>query len=220
MSEMKAFPSARLVTPLVVSALMAIACIAATGWALPPVQDEAATGLVHRLFGNQFVILIGIVGLWALFFGALQYWGIKSARHGVLARLAGQAGQPLGVVASSDPALSASLFAERWDHLAAIRLAPLSYATWVLPLLGFIGTVIGISGAIGDLGSVFADADREQALASVLKALQFAFDTTFVGLVLVIPVMALATAVSIRSDAARDAALAETFGQETGAGEV
>lgn len=201
-------PSARLILPLVLSGLAATAILAAGGWSMPETGEGAAFDLGQRLFGNPFVMLIGLVGLWALVFGLLQLWAFQGAGAGLMRRLAGHLGPVPAVQDTADASLAAGLFAERWDHLAAIRMAPLSYATWVLPLLGFIGTVIGISDAIGDLGNVFADSDREEALASVLAALRFAFDTTFAGLVLVIPVMALATAVGLRSDAARDAALA------------
>ena len=69
----------------------------------------------------------------------------------------------------------------------------------------FIGTVIGISGAIGGLGGVFAEAGREEALAGVLADLRYAFDTTFVGLATVIPAMAVATLYRTRSDGVRHA---------------
>ena len=117
----------------------------------------------------------------------------------------------------ADPTLAAGLFAERWDHLVARRMAPMSYAVWVLPLLGFIGTVIGISDAIGGLGTVFADGDRQEALESVLGALRFAFDTTFAGLVLVIPVMALSTWIDLVGDRARDRAIGARFGAPSAA---
>jgi len=206
------FRSARVMAPLVLSGLVAVGAIAACGWALGNIDADATVGMVQRLFGNGFVVLIGVVGMWALVFGVLQLWGFHSGPSGLMARLAGQCGPAPSVVVAQEASVSAGLFSERWDHLASIRLAPLSYAIWVLPLLGFIGTVIGISDAIGDLGDVFADSARDEALASVLGALQFAFDTTFAGLVLVIPVMALSTAVSLKSDAARDAALASNFG--------
>nr|WP_281349770.1 MotA/TolQ/ExbB proton channel family protein [Marichromatium bheemlicum] len=89
--------------------------------------------------------------------------------------------------------LRAGVSADRLDTHQRLRAAPLSYAIWVLPLMGFIGTVVGISGAIGGLGSVFGEAGREQALGEVLGHLRYAFDTTFVGLAAVIPIMALAT---------------------------
>lgn len=210
MTMTRQFPAANLVVPLGLSGLLAVAAVAGGGWALPIAEEGATLGLLQRLFANTFVVLIGLVGVWGFLFGLIQLWAFQSG-SGLVARLAGHSGAAPDVMAASDATLTAALFTERWDHLAAIRMAPLSYAIWALPLLGFIGTVIGISDAIGNLGSVFADGDRQEALGSVLGALQFAFDSTFAGLVLVMPVMALATTVSLRADAARDAALADNF---------
>lgn len=83
------------------------------------------------------------------------------------------------------------------DYLLIVRaeqhrhnFAPISFTIWVLPLLGFIGTVVGITQAIGGLEqSVTPDAALAEGLGRVLGGLAFAFDTTFVGLVLVIPTM-------------------------------
>ena len=70
------------------------------------------------------------------------------------------------------------------------NFAPIGFAIWVLPMLGFIGTVLGITQAIGGLAdSVAVTAVDGGGLGGVLGGLQFAFDTTFVGLVLVIPLM-------------------------------
>lgn len=70
------------------------------------------------------------------------------------------------------------------------NFAPIGFAIWVLPMLGFIGTVLGITQAIGGLAdtTVISGADGS-GLGGVLGGLQFAFDTTLVGLVLVIPLM-------------------------------
>lgn len=58
---------------------------------------------------------------------------------------------------------------------------------WVIPILGFIGTVIGLSGAIGGFGQVLnSDASvssLKTSLAPVTANLGVAFDTTFVALV-------------------------------------
>lgn len=58
---------------------------------------------------------------------------------------------------------------------------------WVIPILGFIGTVIGLSGAIGGFGQVLnSDASvssLKTSLAPVTTNLGVAFDTTFVALV-------------------------------------
>ncbi|MGH6816031.1 MAG: MotA/TolQ/ExbB proton channel family protein [Hyphomicrobiaceae bacterium] len=80
----------------------------------------------------------------------------------------------------------AVLFASR----VRARLAPVAFAAWSLPVWGFIGTVSGVTDAIQALRDM---ADRGSGLASdalpgVLRGLYEAFDTTLVGLVLVIPV--------------------------------
>lgn len=58
---------------------------------------------------------------------------------------------------------------------------------WAIPVLGFIGTVQGLSGAIGGFGSVLATTtDIEQikgSLQSVTGGLSIAFETTLQGLV-------------------------------------
>ena len=59
---------------------------------------------------------------------------------------------------------------------------------WVIPILGFIGTVIGLSGAIGGFGAVLnADAtvsSLKDSLTPVTGSLGIAFDTTYVALLL------------------------------------
>jgi biopolymer transport protein ExbB/TolQ len=81
------------------------------------------------------------------------------------------------------------MFARAQQHQQ--NFAPIGFTIWVLPLLGFIGTVVGITQAIGGLeqsvGTETAAAGAN--LGGVLGGLRFAFDTTFVGLVLVIPTM-------------------------------
>jgi hypothetical protein len=58
---------------------------------------------------------------------------------------------------------------------------------WAIPVLGFIGTVIGLGDAIGGFGAVIAAPDADigeikESLADVTSGLQTAFDTTLVGL--------------------------------------
>lgn len=58
---------------------------------------------------------------------------------------------------------------------------------WAIPVLGFIGTVIGLSQAIGGFGSVLQTtediADIKKSLQSVTGGLSTAFETTLQGLV-------------------------------------
>lgn len=202
-------PDARLLNPLVVSALTAAMAIAVAGIAVAVPENPAASSMIGRLAGNLFVRGIVFVGIWAFLYGLLQLWGVSrgTGREGLATWVSGRKAVASAVPGGADATLGAGIFLSRWDLLATRRMAPLSYAIWVLPLLGFIGTVIGISDAIGGLGNVFADADRQEALQSVLGALRFAFDTTFAGLLLVIPVMALSTWLELAEERARDTAL-------------
>lgn len=68
---------------------------------------------------------------------------------------------------------------------------------WMLPILGFIGTVAGLSGAIGGFGKVLgSDATIDSlrdGLTPVTDNLGLAFDTTFLALVLAMIIQMLAT---------------------------
>ena len=68
---------------------------------------------------------------------------------------------------------------------------------WVIPILGFIGTVTGLSGAIGGFGAVLnADAtvsSLRDSLAPVTGNLGVAFDTTFLALVFAMSIQMLTT---------------------------
>jgi biopolymer transport protein ExbB/TolQ len=58
---------------------------------------------------------------------------------------------------------------------------------WAIPVLGFIGTVLGLSSAIGDFGKVLETAQQIETLKGALQkvsgGLSVAFDTTLCGLV-------------------------------------
>ena len=210
-------PNAKLFNPLVISGFVASACVAFAGVLIPQPESPASANLVERLIDNPFVLMITFVGIWALVYGFIQLWASSTIPQGsgISGWISGQGGGHPFSLNLSDGTLTAGLFIERWQCLATRRMAPISYAIWVLPLLGFIGTVVGISDAIGDLGTVFADGDRQEALESVLGALRFAFDTTFAGLVLVIPVMALSTWLTLLDDRARDRVLSQCYGGDS-----
>lgn len=63
----------------------------------------------------------------------------------------------------------------------------LSGIVWVVPILGFIGTVIGLSGAIGGFGTVLNTdtniSSLRDGLIPVTSNLGIAFDTTYLALV-------------------------------------
>lgn len=71
---------------------------------------------------------------------------------------------------------------------------------WAIPILGFIGTVFGIGEAIGEfsnfirsVSSVELGSQMRSALGGVTSGLSIAFNTTFLALVFVIPIMVLSS---------------------------
>lgn len=73
----------------------------------------------------------------------------------------------------------------------------LQVCIWAIPILGFIGTVLGIGSSVGEFAGFIQTADgggsfslqMRTALSGVTSGLAVAFNTTFLALVLVIPVM-------------------------------
>jgi len=70
---------------------------------------------------------------------------------------------------------------------------------WAIPVLGFIGTVLGLSSAIGDFGGVLSEStdlsEIKPALQAVTGGLATAFETTFVALVAALCIQLLLTLV-------------------------
>ena len=69
------------------------------------------------------------------------------------------------------------------DGYALVRII-----IWATPMLGFLGTVIGISEALGGL-NVGVDKDFEQMMSGLRESLYVAFDTTALALTLSIFLM-------------------------------
>ncbi|MBU0552739.1 MotA/TolQ/ExbB proton channel family protein [Myxococcota bacterium] len=64
----------------------------------------------------------------------------------------------------------------------------LSACMWLLPLTGFLGTVVGMAAAIGSFDMVISSTAADlKALAPSVVGLATAFDTTLLALVLVVP---------------------------------
>lgn len=74
-----------------------------------------------------------------------------------------------------------------FDQGREMVFAPLRLGLWLFPVLGFLGTIIGISAAIEKLPSAMNK--QGDALKDVVGELHFAFDTTFFGLVAAIALM-------------------------------
>ncbi len=88
--------------------------------------------------------------------------------------------QASGSVEQSSTLLNSSL--ELFLHEIDLRYSMIRYIVWLIPSLGFIGTVIGISLALGFAGQV--DLQDPTLLAELTKRLAVAFNTTLLALVM------------------------------------
>ncbi|MGI9250253.1 MAG: MotA/TolQ/ExbB proton channel family protein [Pseudohongiellaceae bacterium] len=66
-----------------------------------------------------------------------------------------------------------------WQQFEAFYTLP-RYIGWAIPILGFIGTVLGISLATEELGELFNSSDMD--FSQVIQPLGITFDTTLVAL--------------------------------------
>lgn len=70
-------------------------------------------------------------------------------------------------------------------HEMDLRYSPLRYMLWLIPSLGFLGTVQGVGEALAKVGRQAADATNSaQMLPDATKSLAVAFDTTQVALLM------------------------------------
>jgi len=109
---------------------------------------------------------------------------------------------------TSDPQRSHEFFRHRFDldtESTASSYTVVRVFIWAMPILGFIGTVVGISLAVGDFsGFLSGDIDDlelvKRELANVSVGLSFAFNTTLLGLVTSLFAMLLTTYVQRREE--------------------
>ncbi|MEC9434742.1 MAG: MotA/TolQ/ExbB proton channel family protein [Pseudomonadota bacterium] len=175
---------------------------------LPDLGEGYLAELAGRVWDGLFLqaILTGLLGVlgYALAASAAARRMIRgrlSPPDRVTRGLAALCGLPGDAVAR--PA-GWALFA---DHGAGHLAAPVRDAAAMFPAVGFLGTVVGVSIAIGGLEGVLAGGDS----AILLAGLRTAFDTTFLGLVaaLLLGLMSLGLAATERAaQAIRDAELA------------
>ena len=111
--------------------------------------------------------------------------------------------QATGSVGESQAVLDSSV--EYFQHEIGLRYNMLKYLTWLLPTLGFIGTLIGISLALAVAGSL-PDLEDHAALESWINALTtnlgVAFYTTLVALGLSVVLVFLTSIASGREERA------------------
>lgn len=210
------FSERQIALPLLIAILITLACyLTFARFYVPGEQTE----FPHRYLSNGYCVLIMAVFWAASLYALLQALGLAIERYHLTLfgqhplsppswyalacflsgrRDSDESGFFMAIQRWYHKAQSSEDFAKLSDYLLLLRgqqhqhnFAPLNFVVWVMPLLGFIGTVIGITQAIGGLEEVVAAsaAPSSGGLENVLAGLSFAFDTTFIGLILVIPTM-------------------------------
>ena len=111
-------------------------------------------------------------------------------------RMSGEKGEALGV-------MNASL--ELYMHEIDLRYSILRYLTWLIPSLGFIGTVMGIMFALQYAG-VPANAEADDFLYQVTSRLGVAFTTTLLALIMSAVLVLIQSMVQAKEERALNAA--------------
>lgn len=122
--------------------------------------------------------------------------------HSLIRRVVAQY-RATGSVGDAQTVLDSSV--EYFQHELGLRYSILRYLTWLLPTLGFIGTLIGISLALGSAGRLpdLNDPDSlEVWINGLTSALGVAFYTTLVALVHSAILMFLTSVASTREERA------------------
>lgn len=171
-----------------------LVCLLATGLVVALGRDlaasasgvQSASGIAGRIAADPFRLALVGATFAALLYVFFQLAGLRADGQAltgtdratrprlVLRRVAGR---PAAAESESWGPAEAHVVAE-WggDAIAG----PLRLGVTAFPMIGFLGTVIGLSGAIEALPRAMND---EEALGEVLGSLHVAFDTTLLGLV-------------------------------------
>ncbi len=133
-------------------------------------------GLITRLVTNPIAIGMATIGAVLVVYAVIQAIGLLagSANGTVAAFFRRISGRPGAV----DDANSYRIALK--DYGQEMLGSPFRLGLTIFPMVGFLGTVIGLSSAIRDLP---AAVDDKAKLPPVLDSLYIAFDTTALGLV-------------------------------------
>jgi biopolymer transport protein ExbB/TolQ len=94
---------------------------------------------------------------------------------------------------------------EMFAHEIDLRYHIVRYITWLVPSLGFIGTVVGIMLALNYAGNI-ENVERPDLLFQVTERLGVAFSTTLVGLLMSAVLVFLQNVIQAREERALNAA--------------
>jgi biopolymer transport protein ExbB/TolQ len=193
--------------PLVVSAFFALGTLIGllALVELEPVRDQLGItdNLLDRFPRNLLIKVQLLMFLIGAFYLLVRMPFIKRVQR-ELAKLLENEQKPFmveGAVAQERLAATERINAlvARAEAVENASLAPLSFVVWVLPILGFLGTVIGVSNSMGPLEALAKGESAAKVAPELLRHLRYPFDATFTGLVLLLPMMAFFTVVAARA---------------------
>ena len=138
---------------------------------LEGVYERSRTSLFYQV---MIVVFLGCAGYCVALIVTLDKW---------IRRVGGKADGPSPVSARLAGLGRVGLAPEIWriegPVILLLAVNPIRDAAVIFPAIGFIGTVVGVTIAIGGLGTVLETQDPD----ILLGGLRVAFDTTLLGLV-------------------------------------
>jgi biopolymer transport protein ExbB/TolQ len=171
---------------------------------------DGEVGFLGRILNNGYILMMVSLLALILIYSFIQLyalhrdfrWFVGSAAtqekqsfswRFLHASLTALSGRPVGFYAKRNSALQGNVKERLRYHLryGMPSLAmPMRFFLWSFPMLGFLGTAIGLSNAIRLLPSAMGKGGGS-ALEPVLKQLAFKFDTTILGIVSALIMMVL-----------------------------
>lgn len=166
---------------------------------LQPVRDTLAISedFLARFARNPIIQVQFLLFLIGVFYLLIRLWVSRADRKDLETHIPeALARAPAGVTEGAIDRVDALIV--RAEAVENTRLAPLSFVVWALPILGFLGTVIGVAAAIKPLSILVEGKSGASVAQEILGHLLYAFDTTLTGLLLVIPLMAASIAAAAK----------------------
>lgn len=168
---------------------------------------DGEPGFFGRIPGNAYIEMMVSLLVLVLLYSFLQLYGVSrdfrwfAGKAGIFAVgrpltvlngfFAVLTGRPKGFYAASKPGALETDKEQLASHLKygmPSLAVPMRFFLWSFPMLGFLGTAIGLSNAIRLLPGAMGKGGGN-ALEPVLKQLSFKFDTTILGIVSALIVM-------------------------------
>ncbi|MEW7009989.1 MotA/TolQ/ExbB proton channel family protein [Lentilitoribacter sp. EG35] len=189
------------------------------------VQDNRIDKIATRLFRNEYQQLMLVILSGTITFILFQLWAARiefefRSRHGICPAYAPIIAALSGRSPSFWDRKKVSYYGDEGlselNYNASASKLPISTVLWLFPMLGFLGTVYGLSGAVADLSTISNTTGglTAEKIAPVFRNLDVAFDTTIQGIISAIIVSVFAISLDMNLTRIK-AARPKKFLQET-----